>query len=97
MDRSEVINILQHFFLKSSRDPRIGKSHLAVFIAVFERWHNKEYCSPFRMFANEGARAARVSLSTYYQCIIDLDAHGYLRYLPSYRNDQGSQISFGPF
>jgi len=94
MDGMNVSCCLHLFFRKSAQDPRIGKSHLAVYIALLQRWYEHEYRSPLRMFARDGARAARVSVATYHQCIIDLHQMGYLRYRPSFRSDIGSQIEF---
>ncbi|WP_194285650.1 hypothetical protein [Sphingobacterium zhuxiongii] len=89
-----VARVLHEFFLCIRRDHRVGKSHLAVYLALLERWAWGAYAHPLRIFARQGAASARVSISAYYQCIADLNELGYLSYIPSFRNDQASQIYF---
>ena len=94
MGLTDAMFALQYFFTKAKADPNLDKSHLAVYIALLERWSEQGCSQRFHMFAKDGARAARVSIRTYYQCVADLSELGYIRYQPSFRNDLGSLIFF---
>ena len=96
METLDPINTLQYFFRKAKRDPCLSKSHLAVYVALLERWSDQGFSSDIRLFAKEGAQAARVSLGTYYQCIADLNHFGYIHYCPSFRSDVASLILLMP-
>ena len=90
MDNSSVL----YGFMETVReDPRIGPSHISLYMAIL-------YCAkiqgsqmPVSVHSKELMRQAKISgMATYHKCMRDLNELGYIRYIPSYNPVLGSLV-----
>lgn len=83
-------NILGAFFDAIAHDPRIGVSHISLYCALVQS--SQQPGEPVLFMSYELMRVAKISgLGTYHRCIRDLDAFGYIRYVPSYNHRKKSK------
>jgi len=86
---------LSMFFKAISADPRISTTHIGIYASLLEIWRAYNFVNPIRIFSSEVIPIAKLnSNTTYYRCMRDLHDFGYIRYHPSYKRTQGSQIHF---
>jgi len=73
-------------FLKAvESDPRIGTTHIAVYVSLFELWCENDGKDPVSFNREVVMKAAKIqSRSTYYGCIRGLHEYGYIKYIPSH-------------
>lgn len=84
---------LSDFFSAITNDTRISITHIGIYAALLQYWKEHHYENPFHAFSYEIMKIAKISASTtYHKNIKELSDYGYIRYLPSYVNNQGSTI-----
>ena len=85
--------LFSEFFTAIANDPRIGSTHISIYMALLQYWKEHQYATPFYVFSRDIMRIAKVSASaTYHKTIWDLNNFGYIRYEPSFKRNQGSKI-----
>jgi hypothetical protein len=85
---------LSEFLTAISKDPRIGPVHVALFTVLFNRWVHEQFPEAIRIMSYEVMPLAKIaSKVTFYKTIKELNAYGYLRYVP-YLNRKGSEVYF---
>jgi hypothetical protein len=90
-----MLKELSRFYEAIREDNRILPSHIAVYMALFERWSRQEFQNPVLIVRGEIMQAAKISgLATYHRCIRDLHQFGYLDYQPSCNPVKKSRVSF---
>ncbi len=86
-------NILQNFQSIIVDDPRIGPTHISLFIAILHFANEQEFKSPISVFSKELMKHAKISgIATYTKCIQELKELGFINYVPSYNPILGSLI-----
>lgn len=89
----EALKHLSDFFLAIENDCRISTTHIALYAALLHYWKEQQYVNPFQVFSYEIMGKAKISASTtYHKCIRDLSDYGYIKYIPSFKRNQGSKV-----
>jgi hypothetical protein len=85
--------ILSEFFKGIAKDGRVSATHIGVFTALLQYWLAHDRAVPLRAYSYQVMELAKLSSSkTYFRCVKDLDAFGYLRYEPSFKRNQPSKV-----
>jgi hypothetical protein len=81
-------------FLNQIRDdPRVGPTHISLFMAILNSASEQKFDQPISIFSKNLMRGAKISgIATYHKCIQDLQAMGFINYVPSYNPLLGSLI-----
>lgn len=89
----EILEPLSDFFSAIENDNRISITHIGIYEALLQYWKERKYINPITVFSYEVMAKSKISASTtYHKCIRDLNAYGYIRYVPSYKRNQGSKV-----
>lgn len=81
------------FFASIAHDPRIGTTHVCLYMSLLQCWQEQDFECPMHVFSRGIMQKAKIlSSATYHRCIQDLHHFGYIRYEPSYKRNQGSKI-----
>ena len=89
----EALKPLSDFFLAIEDDCRISITHIGIYAALLQYWKEQQYVNPLQVFSYEIMGKAKISASTtYHKCIRDLSDYGYIRYIPSFKRNQGSKV-----
>jgi replication initiation and membrane attachment protein DnaB len=89
----EEVKELTSFFSAMRDDPRIGTSHISLYMALFQLYNLNEFRNPINISRRSVMEMAKISgVATYHKCIKDLANFGYIKYLPSYNPSIPSQI-----
>jgi hypothetical protein len=87
------IKPLSDFFTAISKDYRISITHIGIYAALLKYWDEHDCESPIQVFSYDIMKLAKISGSaTYHKCIKELNEYGYIKYLPSYKRNEGSKI-----
>ncbi len=90
------MNYIRHltgFYDKISDDNRLSSTHVSLYMALFQFWNANRFENPVSISRGEVMKLAKIgSCHTYYKCMRDLDAFGYLKYEPSHNPLQGSKV-----
>ena len=74
-------------------DPRIGPSHISLFVAIMRCYKKQDYQLPLSIFSRDLMKQAKISAcGTYHKCMRDLKELGYIQYIPSYNPVLGSLV-----
>jgi hypothetical protein len=91
--KTSSLNQLMRFLDAVSKDPRIGASHVSVYMSLFQCWLSNECQDPILVNRRGIMANAKISgVATYHKCIRDLHEYGYIQYLPSYHPNCQSKI-----
>lgn len=91
--RMEEMKPLTDFFTAIEKDARIGTTHICIYAALLQYWHENGCANPLSAFSYEIMRIAKISAQgTYHRCIKDLHSFGYIRYNPSFKRNKRSCI-----
>jgi len=90
------MNYIKHltgFFDKVAKDKLLNPTHVSLYIALFQFWNINRFRNPISISRHEIMRISKISsLATYHRCLKLLDAHGYIKYEPSYNPYKGSHV-----
>ena len=88
----QCIPVLSIFIEAIAKDERIARSHLCVYIALFQCWNKNNFENPFTIRRIEIMRLSKVNAkTTYHKCIKELQDAGYIKYEPSFK-PEGSLV-----
>ncbi|MGN6212073.1 hypothetical protein [Parafilimonas sp.] len=74
-------------------DPRIGPSHISLYMAILYAYRQQDSRIPISVFSRDLMKQAKISGgATYHKCLQDLTQCGYIRYVPSYNPMLGSLV-----
>ena len=91
----EILSPLSHFFSAIENDYRISITHIGIYAALLQFRMDKGFVNPIEAFSYEIMPIAKISGSnTYHKCIRQLHEYGYIKYEPSFKNNQRSKIFF---
>ena len=89
----ETLAPLSDFFLAIENDGRINITHIGIYAALLQYWKEHQYANPLQVFSSDIMHKAKISAkSTYHKSIRDLSDYGYLKYIPSFKRNQGSKV-----
>ena len=89
----EQLQPLSDFFNAIAGDPRISITHIGIYAALLQYWKEHGFQNPVHAFSYEIMQIAKISASTtYHKCVKDLNDYGYIRYVPSFKRNQGSKV-----
>ncbi len=74
-------------------DPRIGPSHISLYLAIVNCCSEQDLQLPVSVFSKNLMKQAKISATgTYHRCMRDLMDSGYINYIPSYNPVLGSLV-----
>lgn len=89
----EQLKELTSFYSAIKSDPRIGTTHISLYMALFQFYNLNRLSNPILLTRTAVMEVAKVSgLATYHKCMKDLVEYGYIDYLPSYNPAISSQV-----
>lgn len=84
------------FMMVIGEDPRIGPSHISLYMAILLVYQQQNYRMPFAIISKDLMKKAKIAArGTYHKCLRDLRELGYIKYEPSYNPMSGSLIYLG--
>jgi len=84
--------VLYRFMDLVKEDPRIGPSHISLYLAIVNCCQIQEQL-PVYAFGRDLMKGAKISaVATYHKCMKDLKEFGYIEYVPSYNPVLGSLV-----
>ena len=84
---------LTSFYSAIKSDPRIGTTHISLYMALFQFYNLNRMENPIQITRTGVMEVAKISgLATYHKCMKDLVEFGYIQYLPSYNPAVGSLV-----
>lgn len=79
----EVIDQLRKFHEVIVSDPRMGLSHVSIYLTLILKW-NGDARTPFEIRRVDVMEDSKIlSRETYNRCMKDLRQFGYIQYIPS--------------
>lgn len=79
------------FLTKIRDDPRVGPTHISLFMAILQMASGKKIDEPISLFSKDLMQMAKISgIATYTKCVQDLQELGFIKYVPSYNPLLGS-------
>lgn len=92
---SEESKALTDFFSSIKNDGRISITHIGIYAALLDYRISCGFGNPIQVFSHQIMAIAKISTGvTYRKCVKDLSEFGYIRYVPSFKNNQASKIYF---
>lgn len=89
----EFLVQLNQFLKKSHADPKIRVAHIAVYLALYEKWLLQKGYNPIEIDTKRMMTQAKISSSaTWHQVIKALHEYGYIKYMPSYNRFKKSIV-----
>jgi hypothetical protein len=89
------IKELTSFYESIRDDPRIGTTHISLYMALFQLYNLNGFRNPINICRKKVMEVAKISgLATFHKCIKHLNEFGYIRYKPSYDPRVGSEVYF---
>lgn len=89
----EQIRELSLFYQRICDDHRIGPTHIALYMAIFQLYHLNGFVNPVRTNrASLMAMAKIAGLATYHKCMRDLNDFAYIQYVASHDHRVMSKI-----
>jgi hypothetical protein len=89
----ELVTALYDFMDLAREDPRIGPSHISLFVAIIQSCKKQDCQIPVYIFSRDLMKQAKISsCGTYHKCMRDLKEHGYIKYIPSSNPVLGSLV-----
>ena len=90
--------LLAGFFAMVADDARIKPVHISLYLVMLNEWQLKAFANPVEIRRDDMMQAARIkSRHTYNTTLNELQAYGYIRYLPSADPRVPSEVWFEQF
>ena len=84
---------LTRFFSAIKEDPRIGATHISLYMALFQFYNLNDFQNPVSIIRYAVMDAAKIrGLATYHKCMRDLVECGYIQYEPSFNPVVSSKV-----
>ena len=89
----EQVKELISFYSAIKSDPRIGTTHISLYMALFQFYNLNRLSNPILITRTAVMEVAKISgLATYHKCMKDLVEYGYIQYQPSYNPSISSRV-----
>lgn len=86
-------NLVNQFFTAIKKDPCISTTHISIYMALVFYARNQPEDSTIHVYSQQIIDICKLSSrSTYYRCMHDLHAFGYLQYTPVFKRNKPSQV-----
>lgn len=87
------ITHLNKTFAIFCEDERLTPFHVSLYFSLFQYWNMARFRSPISISRDELMRSSKIgSVNTYIRCIKELDKWQYIKYIPSFNPQKGSQV-----
>ena len=90
------MNYIKHltgFFNKISNENAINPTHISLYLALFQCWNVNRFKNPTGISREEIMKASKInSKATYHKCMKELEALGFMEYLPTYNPHSCSNV-----
>lgn len=87
------ITHLNKAFAIFCEDERLSPFHVSLYFSLFQYWNMAKFRNPISISRDEIMRASKIgSVNTYIRCMKELDKWTYIKYMPSYNPQKGSQV-----
>lgn len=84
---------LNKAFAVFCEDERLTPYHVSLYFSLFQYWNIAKFRNPISISRDELMRAAKIgSVNTYIRSIKELHSWNYIKYIPSYNPQKGSQV-----
>jgi len=84
---------LTSFFSAIKEDPRIGATHISLYMALFQFYNLNRLTNPIAITRTSVMEVAKIrGLATYHRCMKDLVECGYIQYEPSFNPVVSSRV-----
>jgi len=84
---------LNKTFEKFCGDERLTPFHVSLYFSLFQYWNMARFRNPISISRDELMRSSKIgSVNTYIRCIKELDKWQYIKYIPSFNPQKGSQV-----
>ncbi len=91
----EQVTHLVNFYAAAKDDPRIGTTHISLYMALFHFYILNKFQNPIQITRASVMQVAKISgFATYHRCIKDLHQFGYILYTPSYNPSVSTKVEF---
>lgn len=79
------IKELTSFYEAIPDDPRIGPTHISLYMALFQLYNLNGFKNPINICRKRVMKVAKIKgLATFHKCIKNLEQFGYIWYQPSF-------------
>ena len=79
---------------KFATDERLRPTHISLYLALFQMWNAARFQNPLSINRTELMQISKIgSANTYTDCLKDLHAWGYVKYIPSFNPTKGSLVN----
>lgn len=84
---------LNKTFAVFCEDERLTPYHVSLYFSLFQYWNMAKFRNPISISRDELMRASKIgSVNTYIRSIKELHSWSYIKYIPSYNPQKGSQV-----
>jgi replication initiation and membrane attachment protein DnaB len=85
---------LTRFFNAIREDPRIGTSHISLYMAFFQIYNLNGLKNPVNFSRKRVMELAKISgFATFHKCLTDLSGLGCIEYFPSFNPSIPSKVN----
>ena len=89
----ELVEHLSKFYSAVRQDPRVGATHISLYMAIFQQYSLNDFRNPVCITRASLMSTAKIAgLATYHKCIKDLVTSGFIRYIPSFNPCKKSEV-----
>lgn len=89
----QIVDHLYQFMNRIPDDPRIGATHISLYVAILTNFRNHTLADPISVFSRNLMKQSKIAGNgTYFKCLQDLKTAGYIHYIPSSNPFLGSLI-----
>lgn len=88
-----VVKELTRFYSAIREDPRIGTTHISLYMALFQIYNLNGFQNPIFITRADVMMTAKIfGFATYHKCMKDLVECRYIEYLPSFKPGVKSRV-----
>jgi hypothetical protein len=90
------MNYIKHltgFFNKINNENAINPTHISLYLSLFQCWNVNRFKNPTGISREEIMKASKInSKATYHKCMKELQALGFIEYMPTYNPHSCSNV-----
>ena len=90
------MNYIKHltgFFNKINNENAINPTHISLYLSLFQCWNVNRFKNPTGISREEIMKASKInSKATYHKCMKELEALGFMEYMPTYNPHSCSNV-----
>ncbi|MBW8688173.1 hypothetical protein [Chitinophaga rhizophila] len=89
---------LNTFFAKAESEEWLTPYHQSLYLALFRMWNQAKFKNELKIYRDVMMAKAKIgSKKTYYACMKDLTAAGFIQYHPSKNRFESASVTMIPF